>query len=486
MMISYPTKAEDMELKELIDLARRNWLILCLVTALGAGAGGALSALSTPEYEARSQIFVAVNGGDSVTDLAQGNTFSERRVSSYVSLATSSDVLERVASDPNVDRSVGQLRSSVSVSSPSQTVLIDITANDVDPETASKIAEATARALIGAVEKVEGGSEASLVKMSIVEHAVTPTSPSSPNSIRNVALGAALGMLAGATFVAFRRLLDTKVRDRESLSTVTDLAVLATLSENRQISREPLFVVNEPHSPRAEQLRHLRTQLQFTSLGGSHQTILVTSSTAGEGKSSTSIDLALIMAEAGGRVLIIDADLRRPRVADYLGMEGSVGLTTVLAGRVTTDAAIQPVGGTNGFDILASGRIPPNPTELLASDQMRELLQELSRRYETIIIDAAPVLPVADPTILAGLATGVMLVVSVDGRVRRDEVAETLNKLSAANPRILGITLNRVPATKSQTYAYSYAEPSSRRESRAQSRRRRTTHRPTPARAIRR
>ncbi|GAA1799573.1 polysaccharide biosynthesis tyrosine autokinase [Leucobacter iarius] len=459
-----------MDIRELIGVARRSWLLLAVMALLGALVAGGASILATPEYEARSQLFVAVRGGDSVTDLAQGNSFSERRVASYVTLATSSEVLADAAKRAGVDLTVNQLRTMITASSPSQTVLINIFATNTNAQAARKIADATAAALIDAVTRVEGGEKNSLVTLSIVEQATAPNAPVSPNKSRNIVLGLGIGLLAGVVIAVLRKMLDTKVRGREGLSEMTDLGVLGEIQAESEFDKNPLAILTDPHGLRAESFRQLRTQLQFTNLRHGNQTLLVTSSTPGEGKSSTSINLALIMAEAGSRVLLIDADLRRPRIADYLGLEGAVGLTTVLAGRVSANDAVQTVGTRAGLEVLTAGRIPPNPSELLGSASMQQLLRELSAVYDIIIIDAPPVLPVADPSVLAQIADGVMLVVSADGRVKRDQLSGTLEKLSAVQARVVGVTLNRVKLSgKAYSYRYEEKPEKSRKQRKARS-----------------
>jgi succinoglycan biosynthesis transport protein ExoP len=447
-----------MDLKDYFLVIRHHWLVISAIAALAAGAAFGVSALMTPSYEARSQLFVAVRGGDSVTDLAQGNSFSERRVSSYVTLATSSKVLNQVIDELHLDMTTARLKQLIKVSSPAQTVLIDIAVENGDPKLAHSIANAVAENLIDEVGIVEGSSAdgSSLVTISVVEDAATPSTPVSPNIPRNTALGFLVGGLVGILFAICRKLFDTRIRDRAGLASVTDMSVLGSILAEPELEKRPLAILTEPHGVRAEHFRQLRTQLQFTNLDQEAQSVLVTSCIPGEGKSSTSINLALILAEAGGRVLLIDADLRRPRVADYLHLEGAVGLTTVLSGRVDVDDAIQTVGTVSQLHVLTAGRIPPNPSELLGSAAMDRLLETLGGRYDTIIIDAPPVIPVTDPAVLASKVSGVMLVVSVDGRLRREQLTEGVEKLSQVGARVLGLTLNRVTAKASAYSTYEY------------------------------
>lgn len=462
-----------MDMKDYLLVIRHHWLVIAAIALLAGSAAFTASSLMTPGYEARSQLFVSVHGGDSVTDLAQGNSFSERRVSSYVTLATSSKVLNQVIEELHLEMSAARLKQLIHVSSPAQTVLIDIAVENGDPKLAHAIANAAAEQLINEVGVVEGSAAdgESLVTISVVEDAITPTTPVTPNVPRNTALGFLVGALAGVIVAICRKVFDTRIRDRAGLSSTTDLSTLGSILAEPELEKRPLAILTEPHGVRAEHFRQLRTQLQFTNVDQESQSVLVTSCIPGEGKSSTSINLALILAEAGGRVLLIDADLRRPRVADYLHLEGAVGLTTVLSGRVGVDDAIQKVGTGNQLHVLTAGRIPPNPSELLGSATMERLLCSLETQYDTIIIDAPPVIPVTDPAVLASKVSGVMLVVSVDGRLRREQLTEGIEKLSQVGARVLGMTLNRVSAKASNYSTYEYRSTSpetqvSRRERR--------------------
>ena len=180
--------------------------------------------------------------------------------------------------------------------------------------------------------------------------------------------------------------------------------------------------------------------------------MVVTSSLPGEGKSTTTINLAIALADAGSRVALVDADLRRPSVSKYLGIEGKVGLTTVLIGRATLDDVVQPWG--NGkLHVLPSGQIPPNPSELLGSKAMAQVLTQLAAKYDVVLIDTPPLLPVTDAAILARLTSGALVVVSAD-KLHRNQLRESLGSLETVGARILGIVLNRVARKPSDAYTY--------------------------------
>jgi len=245
---------------------------------------------------------------------------------------------------------------------------------------------------------------------------------------------------------------------RFDVKAVTDTVLIGIRHDDPDAAKRPLIVEVDPRSPRAEAFRVLRTNLQFVDAAAHPRTIVVTSSLAGEGKSTMAANLALTMAQAGSRVCLIEADLRRPKVLEYMGLEGGVGLTDALIGRTDVIDVIQPYGGTNLW-VLGAGPIPPNPSELLGSTAMRSLLGHLSSRFDYVVIDAPPALPVTDAVVISKLVDGA-IVVAGSGMVERDQLALTLESLESVNGNVLGIVLNRLPAKQSQQYGgYPYAIP---------------------------
>jgi len=223
----------------------------------------------------------------------------------------------------------------------------------------------------------------------------------------------------GLGLAILRDILDTSIRSAEALRSISQVPVLGVISSDGSTKKPPLLVDRSPRSPRAEAFRQIRTNLQFVNVDSPLRVLVVTSSSAQEGKSTTAANLALTIAETGRRVLLIEGDLRRPKVAEYLGLEGSVGLTNVLAGQVDVKDVLQPWGHGN-MTVLPSGSIPANPSELLGSHSMKRLLDSLKKSFDIIIIDTPPLLPVTDAAVTAVFADGAVVIV---GPVA-DEVAE--------------------------------------------------------------
>ena len=449
-----------MELRDYLVILRKRWMSIAIITALVTGAAVAWSLVATPLYTARAQVFVSVRTGDSVSDLVQGSSFTQRQVKSYTDLVTSPRVLIPVIEELDLATTPDELAKSIGASSPIDTVLINITATHADPQIASDIANATADSLAVQVTELEQPEDGeSPVEISTVRNATAPVEPSAPNKRLNVALGFILGLAIGFGLAVLREVLDTRVRTAEDIRQVTDSSVMAAMAHDDEASEHPLIVHSAPHSIRAEAFRRLRTNLQFLDVADRLESIVVTSSLPGEGKSTTAINLAITLADAGSRVALVDADLRRPSVAEYMGIEGRAGLTTVLIGKAGLDDVIQP-WGDGKLHVLTSGQVPPNPSEMIGSHAMAWLLGELVKRYDVVVIDTPPLLPVTDAAILARL-TGGALVVAAANRVHRADLADAIGSLEAVGARVLGIVMNRLARTQTDAYSY-YGQESDR------------------------
>jgi capsular exopolysaccharide synthesis family protein len=439
-------------------IRRRRWWVAAM-TLLGVSAAVAISLVQTPMYRAETSVFVSVSGSSTVNDLSQGGTFSEARVASYAQLATSPSVLRAAARAAHVDDSVTELQRSVSATPTADTVILTITATQADRTAAAALADAVAKTMISVVGGIERTDEAgdTLVKLSVFQKASVPAAPVTPRVPVNVALGLLGGLGIGIAAALIRQTVDTKIRSVEELRALTDATVLAEIPVDEDMQQSPLIAPDNGYSVRAEAFRQLRTHLTFTNIEGGSQTVVVTSAVPGEGKSSTAVNLALMLAQNEHRVLLLDADMRRPSTSDTLGIESRVGLSTVLTHQVELEDAIQVVGD-HGLHVLSAGRVPPNPSELLGSRGMALMMETVAVDYDYVIIDAPPVLPVTDPTVLAAHASGVLFVSSVDGRATNGEVQHAFETLHALDLRVLGVVANRVTAQRRPSMYYAYEQ----------------------------
>ncbi|MFC8302307.1 polysaccharide biosynthesis tyrosine autokinase [Specibacter sp. NPDC057265] len=445
-----------MELRDYLLILRRNWIMIVALTLVGLLVGGLTSLLTKPIYSAETQLFVATQNSGSVQDLQTGNTFIQARVSSYVKTATTPTVLQPVIDTLGLDATPQQLAAKVSASSDLKTVLITISVEDGSPVQAAAIAQGVANSLIQAVDTLEAPAAGGVspVRVSVITPATAPSSPSAPNTKINLALGLLVGLALGVGAALLRTTLDTRIRSERDLNTITQAPVLGGIAFDADAAKDPLVNAGSHHSQRAEAFRQLRTNLQFAHVSHKSKTVLVTSSLPGEGKSTTATNLAIAMAESGQSVALVDADLRRPMVAKYLGLEGNAGLTTALIGQADVQDLMQP-WGQNELHVLTSGRIPPNPSELLGSHEMKQLILRLEQAFDSVVIDAPPLLPVTDAAVLAQQVGGVALVVGCH-TAKRPQVEKAIATLELVNADILGVVLNRLPVKGPDAYSYTY------------------------------
>jgi capsular exopolysaccharide synthesis family protein len=217
---------------------------------------------------------------------------------------------------------------------------------------------------------------------------------------------------------------------------------------------QALITQQDPMAAASEAFRVLRTNLQFLGLDKPIRSILVTSGTPGEGKSTIAANLAVAFAQTGASVCLIDGDLRRPMVAKLFGLDNWTGLTSALIGQAGLDTALRPTA-VPGLSVMTSGPIPPNPAELLGSGRMAKLIQELSERFEMVLVDTPPVLAVTDAAVLAPKVDGVLMVARA-GQVARQQVARAKEALEAVKANVLGVVLDGVEPQGREGYYYYY------------------------------
>lgn len=445
-----------MDLRDYLDILRARWRLIVATTLLGVMAAALASMLATPMYTSTATVFVAVNDGDNVGTAYTGSLFAQQRVKSYVEVVKSDDVMAAVAEDLGVNVSPGALSGKVEVNNPLDTVNLEISATDPTPARAQAIANATARQLQVAVTELEPSNAQGepLVKVNILQPAELPTSPSSPRTLINLALGFLVGLAVGVGAAVLLETLDTRIKSIEALGKYFDHPLLGVIGYDSDAEKKPLLTDYPTQSKRSESFRQVRTNLQFVDIDHRPKSIVVTSSVPREGKSTTAINLAITLAQTGQPVFLIEADLRRPKIADYMGIEGGAGLTDVLVGRATVDEVMQPWGSTGNLWVMASGPLPPNPSELLGSQAMSDLIHHLERRA-TLIIDAPPLLPVTDAAVLTRLAGGALMVVAT-GKTRREQLRTGEQSIESVGGKILGLVLNLAPPRGPDSHRYGY------------------------------
>ncbi|WDV55948.1 polysaccharide biosynthesis tyrosine autokinase [Streptomyces coeruleorubidus] len=430
-----------MDLREYVDVLRRRWRFVVVCVLLGLVAAAAATALMPRTYTAKAQLFIATNDNDSANAYA-GGLFTQQRVKSYTQIANSPAVLGGVIGKLDLNTTPQQLAKKISAQAPLDTTLVDIKVQDRSATRAQAIADETAAQFtryIGSIEKTSA-DEPALVKASVVGNPDAPTAPASPRPALNAAIGLLGGIVVGATGAVLRNSLDTTVRSAGDARRRLDVATLGALP--RPARRRGDTGHRNGGVRRNEALSQLRTRLRVPR-DGMPSSLLISSAVHGEGRTDTAIDLAANVARTGRRVVLVEGDLRRPRLAATLGLREGPGLTDVVTGGAELSHALQP-WEAGQLRVLPSGTPLPDPAALLSSRYLRQLLRALEAEADLVVLDSPPVLPFADAAILAGETESALVVVRI-GRTKYDQVHRALENLASAGARTLGAVVTAAP-----------------------------------------
>lgn len=370
---------------------------------------------------------------------------------------------EAVAKERQLEAETGKQRQ-LSLSLNDAAVRYAILQRDV--ETNRELYEAVLRKM----KDVGIEAEAATTNISVVDRASLPTVPSSPHKLQALVLSLLLGLGGGVGLALLLDSADNRFKDAEDAERYLRLPNLARVPDAARLgrpsyggeklvtpggapvvqSRKPLLTTHDYYSPLAEAYRDLRTALLLSQAGAPPKTVLMTSALAGEGKTVTSVNIAMMLAQLGARVLLIDADLRNPRCHEVLRAENFMGLAEALAGIKEPDELISATAVPN-LSLLCAGSLPPNPAELLGSTRMRQVLHALGERYDHVVIDSSPVNLTSDSLVLSAMVDGVVMVVD-SAHTHRQEVRAAGRRLGYVGARILGTVLNRVRNGGAQYY----------------------------------
>jgi receptor protein-tyrosine kinase len=429
--------------------------MIALVTLLAVALSLAWTLRQPPMYTSTTRLFVSTSADASPSTGDQAGDLAVQRVRSYAALLDGDQIARQVAERLTLGETPHQLSQRIHASVDSKTTLLSIRVSDPSAERARVLANAVSKefiAFVGNLEVAGTGSDAPTVKVTVVDSATKPTSPSSPRPVLNLGIGLLVGLLLGGLIAVLRERFDSTVRSADALEQATGAPLLGAILVDKHANDEPTIRELDSYDPRVEAFRVVRTGVQFIHPDATSKVFVVTSAVPGEGKTTTAINLALILADGGEKVALIEGDLRRPAVSEYLGLVEAVGLTTVLVGRQTLAEATQEVGT---LGVLTSGRKPPNPAELVKSEAMHALVDQLREQYTYVLIDAPPLLPVADASLLAANSDGVILVTRYGG-TKQTELATAVKRIASVGGTIVGTFLNMAPASDIDGHGYGY------------------------------
>lgn len=445
-----------MNLQEFLRALRARWIIIAATVLISLTAAIVATLLTTPLYQASTRLFVSSTGGQSMSDIYQGNRLSQDRVASYTEIIRGQTLAQRTVDKLNLDMSANALRGKVQAAAKLDTVLINVSVTDASPVRARDLANALSDEFVVMVRELETPAPGVRPDARVVveQRASIPQVPVTPKKKRNIALGLAAGLGLGVGLALLREMLDNTVKDRETLEEITGVGLVGSVPLDKNRREQPAISFDTDNSQIAEAFRKIRTNLHFLAVDDPPRVIVVTSSAPSEGKTTTAINIALALAEADHNVVLVDGDMRRPSLARYLDLVGSVGFSTVLSGTASLGDVLQQTKYPN-LTVLAAGPTPPNPSELLGSQAAGRVLKELSSQYDYVIIDSSPLLAVTDGAILATHADGTLLI-SRFGQTKRDQLAHAADTVNSVGATLLGAVVTMTPTRGSGTYSYNY------------------------------
>ena len=446
-----------MELLDYLRAIRNHWVGVALIVVFTVSAAGLYTLAQPKVYAADAGGFVTA-GQAADSGLAQLNdSLAKSRAASYVDIAKSRAVADLAIEELGLSTTASALINNIEVDQPLNTVLIKIKARSSSPIEAQRLADAWVRALSQRVAELEDPTNSGtlgVLGVEPTESAALPSTPVSPLPARNLALGLALGLLLAVGYATLRSLLDRRLRSPEETERRFGVPIVGRLPADGAPHEDGLFVtdaIDQQSFGMGESFRRLRSNLTYMNVDNPPRVIVVTSARPQDGKSTVSANLAAAISLSGQPVILVDGDLRRPTVADKLGLVEGAGLTDVLIGQVDLDDVLQEHPTFANLQVLAAGSTPPNPSEMLGSHAMQALLKDLSGRG-IVIVDAPPLLPVTDAAVLTRNADGAIVVVSY-GKTLDTELDECLRQLAAVQGDVLGVVFNRMPRRGAGYYA---------------------------------
>ncbi|MDF2825627.1 MAG: capsular exopolysaccharide biosynthesis protein [Mycobacterium sp.] len=432
---------------DFVQISRTRWKIIGATIVIAVLGALAYALLVTPQYLASTRLFVSTTTDGTNSQTYDGGLFAERRVLSYTELLMGELLAQRTIDKLGLDMSAADLQENVEASVPADTVLIDVAVTDPSPNRARDIANTLADEFVvmaAGLETPELGAQPN-ARVIIQQRAEIPDSPENPPAPRTLAIAAVLGALIGVVLALLRDRIDDSVRTPQAVEKATGVGLLADIPLDSARRNNLLIPFDSDRSPTADAFRELRINLRFLEVADGPRVLLVASCLPGDGRTTTAVNLALALAEAGHTVVLVDGDLRRPRVADSLELPGEVGLSTVLAGDAELPAALLQTRFPR-LTALSAGEPPANPSELLESQAAKDVLLELGAQFDYVIVDT-PSLAVTDATVLAASTQGVLLVAR-SGTSRRKQLAAAVASLNRAGAPLLGAVLTMSPPKK--------------------------------------
>jgi receptor protein-tyrosine kinase len=433
-------------------------LVACPVIA--AVAAGAVSLLLPPVYEAKVALLVRPSQPLGSSDPTVAALTSDQISRTYATLMTERPLIQQVSGELGLSIRPEDLAKEITVTPEPNTTILDVSVKDTNPALARDLANRLAADLIAQIKQIEQ-QEAQLPNsrsgdnLIVVSPAVLPDRPVSPNKTLNVAIAFAAGLLLALGLAFLLDYLDQSIKSDEELIERLGLIPIGHIVyvPTAKTPRSELVAL-DLQSPSSEAFKALRTGVLFSTIDQQLKAIVITSPELGEGKSRTAANLAIALAQAGHKTLLIDADFRRPSQHRLFGRVRNIGLSNLILRNATEKDAITGVEDVANLWLLTSGPTPPNPSELLGSAEMREVMSDLWHQFSYVIVDTPPVNAVTDASILAASANATILIVE-QGRTTYPALKQAKQMLDRVNANTIGAVVNKVRAS-SGSYYYGY------------------------------
>ena len=442
---------------------QRGWLVVIVAVLMAVVTLVFTLLLVTPKYESSAMFYVNNNSlsiGDASLNVSTGDiSASKELVESYIVILMTRSSLNDVIDYAGVNLTYEDLEKMIDASSVNSTEIFRVTVTSPDPQEAEKIASAIAYILPKRISTIIEGTSAK-----VVDTAVIPVEPSSPSYVNNTIIGFILGLALSVTVIALREIFDITIREEEDIVENCDYPILTAVPDmmaqtkggyykysynnrSKDTTKAPVLVGGDISFGASEAYKLLRTKLQFSFADDNACHVIgVSSALAGEGKSLSSINLAYSLSELEKKVLLVDCDLRRPSLPEKLPISKYPGLSHYLSGLCDLKDVVQYCGiarSEQAFQVVSAGGIAPNPIELLSSEKMRKLIQDLRGEYDYVILDLPPVVEVSDALAVADYSDGILLVVR-QNYCNRIAITSTLNQFDFVGAKVLGIVYNSV------------------------------------------
>lgn len=446
---------------------RKIWLILIVSLVSMALVVAGTKMWVTPQYEAAATFYVnnsSISVGSATVSIGSGDiSASKSLVNTYIVILKDRVTLCDIIDYAGVDMHYSDLSENITAESINETEVFKVVITNPDPQNAEKLANAVAKILPKRITSIVEGTSAK-----IVSDAITPVIPCSPNYKMNAIIGFLLGLIASAGTIAVRVSFDTIIRSSEDITPGCSCPVLATVPDMTVKGKERAYYGKDKSRSKkgkyataatgelavmgpnisfaaSEAYKLLRTKLQFSFTDENNSRVIgVSSALSGEGKSLTSVNLAYTLSQLGKKVLLVDCDMRRPTLAEKLGIRKKPGLSSYLTRQCHLNDLLQPCGmkdGANAFYVISAGENPPNPIELLSSERMKMALNAMRETFDYVILDFPPVGEVSDALAVAKETDGILMVVR-QNVCDRYSLTEAVHEFEFVNSKILGVVFN--------------------------------------------